>query len=403
MILKDCYIYRNTIRAFLFLYRKAMKISKVMGTREFILQKDYTCGEIVEVIKPRTVEKIQLLSLPNILQGGNMDICFPEINMCKYNEAYVCPQSDIIKQEGIVHWQKYYYPQFTKNLPADRNLIKMKGDRISVYTPSKKVSIKKGYSLCGVHSDVWSHFLIQYLPKLYILPKLLEDIDNRDELTVITPIYRDLHIQEIVYSYLKELGLKHVGIKNNEVAFCEVLYYVNNTSIVSDHAKYISPLDILVPKIVSNLIKENLTNSYKKKVGDINVAPYKIYIDRKSSNRGLVNGEGIKKFFVEKGYIVIEPHKLTLEEKVKLFMNASVVVGPGSSGFSNLIFSNSGTVALAFVNFQRVNDLYPSFLARDFGINFHYVTGIDINPENPHSDYMISIDRIASICKALSI
>ena len=91
-------------------------------------------------------------------------------------------------------------PQWAKIIPLDNELLKV--EKLSIFIEQNKntVNIDSGYSLCGVHCKTWAHFIVQYLPKLYLLEKLQSIVEY--PLTLIIPQYNDRQIYEIVYSSL---------------------------------------------------------------------------------------------------------------------------------------------------------------------------------------------------------
>jgi capsular polysaccharide biosynthesis protein len=79
----------------------------------------------------------------------------------------------------------------------------------------------------------------------------------------------------------------------------------------------------------------------------------KIYISRSkfrkisiSSPREISNEQQLERTACDLGFEVIYPEELTFLEQVKLFYEASVVVGESGSGLHNTVFSQPGTVVL---------------------------------------------------------
>lgn len=96
----------------------------------------------------------------------------------------------------------------------------------------------------------------------------------------------------------------------------------------------------------------------------------------------------------DEGFQIIEPHRLTFSEKINYFNKASIVIGPNSAGFSNLIFSRPGTKVLIFSNLQRSIESYLSFFYQHFDLKFMTETGTDTDQANSHSDFEIPIEKI---------
>jgi capsular polysaccharide biosynthesis protein len=186
---------------------------------------------------------------------------------------------------------------------------------------------------------------------------------------------------------------------------------VENTTRYSDHSNYISPSDAVIPKFVLNYLKDKLKQnqilfpSLKLE----RVQPFrKLYIKRSlsplsplSANRILLNSAEVESYFESEGFEIVAPHQYSLDDKRKLFSEASHIVGPYSSGFMNVIFCQPNTKILVFMNFQRIYELYLSSLADGFDLNLLAVTGKDIDTKNIHSSYSIPLQKIISGYKDL--
>ncbi|MCB2296786.1 glycosyltransferase family 61 protein [Clostridium tagluense] len=362
-------------------------------------------GEVIKTIKEESVEKASFMKVYDLVVSGEVYFKSPRLDVIKYKNSTVFSCSDFILCQGGAVWEKFHMPQFTKLIPRDQDLLKVQNGQLLIKKPSNYVNVKVGYSLCGVHSNVWAHFLVQYLPKLYLIPDIIKTIGQN--ITIILPKYSDPQIHDIVYSYLQKIsGVEILELNSGEVAICDTLYHVSNTAWLSDHVEYISPADSLIPKFVADSLKKNLLvdfsvidkdkNKQKNKNGD------KLYIGR-SGGRNILNCYEIEEYFVQKGFVIVTPNKLTLYEKIKLFRNASVIVGPLSGGFTNVIFCEPGTKVLEFANFQRIFEPYAGFLADNFDIDFRAVTGFDECSSDPHSSYTVPLSKIISACDELGI
>ena len=163
---------------------------------------------------------------------------------------------------------------------------------------------------------------------------------------------------------------------------------------ISDACKYPFPSDIIITEFVANSLKNNLVNRFieKLEILDEFTKKQKIYIIRRGK-RNLINYKEVELFFKEKGFYFVEPHKLTLIEKISIFKNAEVVVGPLSSGFTNLIFSNKSTKVLVLSNFVRSFEGYFAFLSNYFVKKIILLTGSD-SSSHLNTSYFISIDKV---------
>lgn len=351
-------------------------------------------GETILILKEKTIERTFFSKIFNLAEESWVDFIYPKIEVKKFTDALVYSGSDfIITKDGAI-WEKFFKPQWSKIIPLDNALLMIKDQNIFIKKAKQIKKIDYGFSLCGVHSTVWAHFLIQYLPKLYLIKEIQEVINH--DITVIVPPYKDPQIREIVFPYLSQFkNLNIIELKCNDAINCKVLYHIENTSHLPDNANYINPSDLIIPNFTFNILNNNLIKHFIDNSEDsTKLHSRKLYIGR-SGIRNLVNHEEVEQYFISQGFEIIHPHSNTLIDKIKVFSEAAIIVGPASSGFTNLVFCKTGTKALAFVNFQRTFDGYGATLAKNYGIDLILVTGNDQN-DSIHSSYYIPLDTVKS-------
>lgn len=359
-------------------------------------------GEPILQFKAKSFERTFFSKIFNFAEDSWVDFLYSKIEVRKFKDARVYSGSDfIITKDGAV-WEKYFKPQWAKIIPLDNVLLKIKNQYVWIKKVKHIQTIEYGFSLCGVHSTIWAHFLVQYLPKLYLLKEIQSVVNN--DLIVIVPHYNDSQIREIVYTYLSQLkNIKITELEHNEAADCKVLYHIENTSHLSDHSNYLNPSDCCIPRFTIDLLIKNLINPLFENDRDIQdsaLKPFrKLYIGR-TGYRNMLNNAEVEKCFVGLGFEVIHPHLFNLNEKVKIFREAAIIVGPGSSGFTNILFCSPGAKVLVFMNFQRTFDGYLSTFAKHFGVDLMYITGYDQN-DSVHSSYHIPLNKIKLAYKEL--
>ena len=89
--------------------------------------------------------------------------------------------------------------------------------------------------------------------------------------------------------------------------------------------------------------------------------PEKIFLHRNSGYRKVVNVNEIEKVLVDRGYVIVEPEKLTFLEQFQIFRNASEVISPTGAALSNAIFCKSGT-RLGVLMAKHKNMIYRYWL-----------------------------------------
>ena len=377
-----------------FLIKSVQKIKKsfyLINSLKYTIVDQIDAGTVIECINEKHIENVTFPPIYEMTDDAEFDFIMNDLNLMLYKNTLVSPLSDFLITEKGVVWNKFHKVQFTKNMPYDFGLLKVKGGSIYLRKPKRVISIENGFSMCGVYSDVWPHFLVQYLPKLYLIEKILT-ITNK-QLTVILPNYSDPHIKEIVYSYLNKFTrIIIIEVERNISVKCNMLYYIESISDISDKGEYPFPSDIIIPEYVAKSLKQNFISVYNKLEKTADESYSKLYIVRRGQ-RTLTNYKEVEMFFKELGFKFIEPHKLTLADKIAIFSNAKIVVGPTSSGFTNLIFSNKNTKVLLLSNFVRSFEGYAGFILKYFVSKIIILTGND-KSAHPNCSYYISKEKV---------
>jgi hypothetical protein len=363
----------------------------LINSLKYTIVDQIDAGTIIECVNEKHIENVTFPPIYEMTVGAEVDFIMNDLNLMLYQNTLVFPFSDFLITEKGVVWNKFHKVQFTKNITYDFGLLKVKNNSIYVRKSKRIISIENGFSMCGVYSDVWPHFLVQYLPKLYLIEKILTN--KNEQLIVILPNYSDPHIREIVYTYLKKFThIDIIEVERNCTVKCNRLYYIESISDISDKAEYPFPSDIIIPGYVAKSLKQNFISVYNKLENIPDETYSKLYILRRGK-RSLINYKEVEIFFKELGFKFIEPHKLTLADKVAIFSNAKIVVGPLSSGFTNLIFSKNDTKVLVLTNFVRSFEGYFGFILKYFVTKIIILTGSD-KSGHPNCSYYISKEKV---------
>lgn len=351
------------------------------------------------VVKPITTEKVRLIPIYQVMYEGELELQSASHICYRVENALIRPNADyIIVDNKTAIWSKRNLELFTKNIPQDQGLLNYTEDYIIVRAFESNVrEFGNVYSLCGVYSDVWSHFMLQYLVKLYSILQLPKDVLS--DLTILMPNYTDAHIQEVVNRFISQYlpNAKLATLAKNEMASCKQFYWMDNTTDMIEHVSYVCPFDMITPAYVAQQMRQFFIPSIESNTTE----GVKLYITRHGQWRNMTNNDEVEAYFKSIGFQVIEAHKLDYDSKIRLFQNATEIVGPYSSGFANLVFCRPGTKVLIFSNVQRTLENFLAFYVQNFQLDAMYVTGKDQIPSDPDSPFTISLSRIKSAYQEL--
>ena len=343
------------------------------------------CAKIIEL--NGGVEKIYLPKLVGLSNGGFVSVNMPSDFLCALNNVSFIPYSDFIRnKEGQVSNEKLFRKEYDVLIPRDRDIYEIAGQNVSLYNKKIKVYSKIGFSLLGVTSYHWAHFLAQYYPKLMFLKYLPKD----ENIDIIILRSTDLHIKFLIEFELKAFqNITILEVDEECEIICERLYHVSLGTLVADDGYLPTPFAILISKSTLQFWKDKALELVPKEV----VQYRKIYLGR-GGGRSLINNNEIRDFFITNGFEEVFPHLLSIDDKIKIFSEAKYLVGPGSSAFANNIFSKPGTKILAFMNSFRYLDTFIPEYSNFIGQEFWFMSGKDENIKEMNSSYEISLQEI---------
>ena len=125
---------------------------------------------------------------------------------------------------------------------------------------------------------------------------------------------------------------------------------------------------------------------------ELEVWPEKIYLRRNSGARMVTNASEIEKLLIAKGYVIVEPEKLTFLQQIQLFRHVKEIVSPTGAALANAIACKPGAqVAILMSKHKDMIYGYWSNLLSPFGIKVNYVLGSIVNNHDlgMHGDFTV--------------
>ena len=312
----------------------------------------------------------------------------------KFSKAEIIANSDLVKTCGGIYWYKGRHPAFPHMVPLDSNLIAHDGANSVIVKSDSKIEVyhKAVFSLLGVASGHWAHFLAQYFPKLRFIPQALKLAPN---LVVVASSRLDEQARFLLSDALSEFGLdnKVNFIDDLTLVKCDELFYADHQSWIMDHGVSVSPLSVVIPKGVVDFLK----NRFATVDFDRNYLIIKKIYLRRGGARSTSNIEEIDNIMLRHGFTVLDPSTLTLQQKKSVFSQARFIVGQYGSGFTNILMCSPGCKVVAFSNTSRINDNYIAALRSICNVEFTLLIGVDHSPGDPHSSCSISAVELEAL------
>lgn len=327
---------------------------------------------------------------------------YKELNAHKINNAVVSPYSS-----SILIGKKLYIPNLVFKNPSKYGVSVFglicrqypfiddnKNYKIKLFKPLIKLDyseIENGILIGGCGSDNWFHWIVEYLPKLYLSNKLPKELSNYP---IIVPIKCKTN-----KNFLESLNLFNSLKKNIYYLKKNEFIRVKNLIYIDDVIDY--PFQVKKDKRVSlkdYSFNEKLLKEYSKKFylfgidnNRLKIEKSRLFLARKNSLRNYNQGELIrisKKYFFET--IFLEDY--TLKEQIYLLSQASFVIGPSGSAWTSLMFNNKGGIkCLSWLPEYYSEASTYSSIAGLMGhqLNFLYVEYSSNKHDFHHEDYYI--------------
>jgi capsular polysaccharide biosynthesis protein len=200
----------------------------------------------------------------------------------------------------------------------------------------------------------YGHFLVEMLPRAAMVREMIRGFK---------PIYivHESDLLPVIRDALDAIGIPRDVIRATDgtPARYEMLLLLDG---LTNHGIYQSPL---CARILSGLAAKAPRGPYKR-----------IFVRRRATTRPLVNEAAVEAVLKARGFIAVDPARMTLGEQVTLFKGARLVVGALGAAMTNLAFCDGGTrvVVLTAASFP---DTFFWFLCRHLRHHYLEIRGID--------------------------
>ncbi len=368
--------------------------------RNWPIKKIVRLGKLVKKYHLTTIHELPGVKEIKRIRGGEYNNYFPKLlgisdgGEIKYNfedeifyqmsDVSFNIESDFIRKDDLVVCEKLTRKDATILVLEDFDFIARQGNNIFLKEKKKNVSLGSVFYITGVLSNFWSHFLICYYPRLAYFEQIADE-----EISIVVPYKLDENIKQLITDSVGcKKKIHFVEVDHDTTIFCNKLFYAKVNSYIMCHSNHASPYGIQISELTAKYLRSKFAESDIK-----NDKPFRKLFIARSGVRNILNYDEIFNYFKSLGFEEVIPHTLSLEQKRKIFGEAKQIVGPFSSGFTNLVFCNSGVQILAFVNYGRCHDTYVSTLSKIWESEFIFCSGTDVNAD-VNSDYSINLSEI---------
>ena len=245
-----------------------------------------------------------------------------------------------------------------------------------VYRSTDEI-IERAISCVGVACKNYYHFTFGILSRLAFVDKIeeyrsLPVLVDADALEI--PQMRDLFDRINVWHHPVIAVKEYTRIHVKQLIFASQNMWMPlnfRRGVIVNEKDY----------LFSRTVVDNIRNRVLEGQQQFKATYKKIFLSRRNcSNRRLLNDDEIEKNFVDYGYHVVFPERLSFDEEVTLFHGADIIVGVAGAAFTNMIFCHDGAkVGMIFHKDDNVYDF--SSIANMVDIEFIILCGEIVNKQ----------------------
>jgi capsular polysaccharide biosynthesis protein len=373
--------------------RKAKRWRPLTKLRYFAKKREISTCKLVEAALVETPEpKVFPASDQSCLSVPHNRYTFPEIFVATINNAMTYGGTNLILAEGevVCHDLYDFERDYTSEELHGRTLIDPKLRRIRwLFHDEAPESISVAATFVDACASNFAHWITEVLPRIVLfcaeerfkgVPIVVNDGLHKNimeslflvagtEREIITlPIGRALVVDTL---YLTSVaGYVPFGRRTNKLLG-------HSHGVFSPR-----PFDML----------RNQMHGLGQNTKD-QVWPEKIFLRRTSGTRKITNAAELEKLMLVRGYVIVEPEKLTFVQQIELFKNAKEIVALTGAALSNAVFCKPGThVAILMGKHEDMIYNYWSNMLAPLQVRVFYVLGDIVKNHDLgiHGDFFVN-------------
>ncbi|MEO8629165.1 MAG: tetratricopeptide repeat protein [Betaproteobacteria bacterium] len=268
-------------------------------------------------------------------------------------------------------------------------------------SPLGTLTKDRGVLIAGRGRDSFAHWVIDFLPRLWLLDQFPEYDDW--PLLVDAGLYpqqlESLQALNCTRRPVIELAT-HTRYKLERVVLLSDL----STMRRQNYRPFARPSggEVAVSEDALAYLRQHFARA-----GDRSGGGRRLYISRlhQSQFRRMTNELEVERLLASHGFEIVYPEQHTFAEQARLFSEASVLAGPGGSNMINSIFAPTGARILLFTQWHpAINYYFFSHLAQFSGHRLEYVLG-EVTQRHAfyyQNDFVIDLAKIERALAALN-
>lgn len=316
------------------------------------------------------------------------------------NRPYVCmvrnatilsKSSMVLTADGYALNDDAGHPRYGEfvDFSHDKSIVCQRGNQMLIDDGQYQMAAIDGaIMLSGAASDAYGHWVPEFLCRLKFLAQHPDFAD--------LPFIVDEEMPQSHFDFLRQMFSNAIVILPKMGGFhCARLLVAPPPSFYPAHLSgnhnipihEVGPFSPQCIQFLRERVFDSLPAASRR--------DRKIYLSRRKRQwRLLLNDTEIAAHLEARGFEIVFPEELTFIEQVRLFQQATVIVGPSGSSWINLMFADPSTQVLVIGQPNLFN--FNGFVGpmRMLGYDPQFVCGTEGDHKNKHANYSVAVTRI---------
>jgi len=263
----------------------------------------------------------------------------PSPYLAEFSEVMMLPGSSlIIDRSGRAFDDELDFAvrQFRTRPKRPDLLTTADGQLLVRFRESSLPIIDRGIHLCKEHDGNYFHWMVEILPRLFMIERLVEDKS--------IPLLVSDALNPNLYDLLRLVAHPDRPILRLDPSrLCRVrhLTYPSDVSRILDIYEGESGYDTAY--LAVELIKRTVQQVKRALIASVGSRRRRLYLRRGSKYRLLLNDRELEERLAAIGFELLDLNGLSIVAQVELFSQAEIVVGPMGAAVANIVWCPEGT------------------------------------------------------------
>lgn len=232
-------------------------------------------------------------------------------------------------------------------------------------TTDSFINLSEAIFLSGRCDENWYHLILDTLPRYMFMQNIHQSV----------PVLIRGDIPESSLNLIRRILNREVLLLNNtNVVTINKLHFVAARSTVFDSKPISNVNQVYYSPLTIQLTRDFVLS--KLDAGGEFLYPPKIFVNRNSAYRNLLNSDSFFSIVQKLGFSRIEMNPFFYSQQFHFFGNAQVVISPGGAVLANIIFMPRGSQVLLIRSYRDSDLKLWEMLAAASGVDFKEIKGI---------------------------